>query len=431
MPIQFPGARPIARPMDVANRDVNANQMQTNNALINDAQRMKNQGLKTEMDDTERLKVAREMKVMAGRGIEMMNRGVPVDSFRNDLADWFMQRGMDVSRIPEAGSDPREFMEGFENLGRSADDVIASLVPQMQDLSAEDTPHAQRGLDGEVNVVGFRERGPNSNMQDWAKLQEIGNEFGVDSDEYRQYAAMVVTPKYGSIAGVPSQYGTGGSSTPLSTQPAELDFTQREAQAKEQGSRAGQPTTAQEKIDAAYAPEYIAFTQGGYQDAIKGIEQLGAVQIELNDPNADLSGWAVASQPDILLSVTNPEALQAREQVEEVVQRNLRLILGAQFTEKEGVRLIARAYNPWMEEKYNAIRINRLVKSIREAANAKVAAAKHYEQHGTLKGFESKVNYSYSDFYDVLDDQTPLSVGDVYKGRTYLGGNPKERSSWE
>ena len=153
MALQLPGVRPIQNPVDIANRHVQANQMQTNNALINDAQRMKNQGLKTDYADAEKLKIAREMKVMSERGKEMMKRGVPVESFRNDLADWFMQRGMDVSRIPEAGSDPREFMEGFDNLGRSADDIIAALGP-----APKPTTYSQpvTGLNAEGNPELYR-----------------------------------------------------------------------------------------------------------------------------------------------------------------------------------------------------------------------------------------------------------------------------------
>ena len=236
MPIQYPGGPRPQSPTDIANRHVNANQLQTNNALINDAHRMKNQGLKTDYADAEKLKIAREMKVVSERGIEMMNRGVPVDSFRDDLADWFMQRGMDVSRIPQAGSDSREFMEGFENLGRSADDIIAALAPQMQDINdSTEMPYAQRHpITGKVSMVGATPRGPTANMQDFQRLQEIGNQYGVESPEYQQFAAQLVTPKYGELGGVMNRFGSDGSAPePLSTREAEISFVADEAAARE------------------------------------------------------------------------------------------------------------------------------------------------------------------------------------------------------
>jgi len=432
--IQFPASRPVQSSMDIANRHVDASQRQQHNALVNDANRMQNQQTQGRFDDDKRLKTARMFKVVSERGMKMLEEDPNSYSrWMPDMVEKFREAGLPIEKLPPADSTGETVMEGLRNMSNIADDIMAELGQgQMQDITAENTPYAQRDPNsGAVGIVGSS--GGNSTAQirnEEYRARKIAEGSWTQNDQDR-FDASVRAPQYGDIAGVPSRFTGGNDPVPLSTQGAELDFAKREAQAREQGSRAGQPTTAQEKIDQAYAPEYVAFTQGGYQDAMKGIEQLTAVQAQLNNPSADLSGWQVASQPDIMLSVTNPEALQAREQVEEVVQRNLRLILGAQFTEKEGVRLIARAYNPWMDEKYNAIRINRLVKSITEAADAKVAAAKHYEEFGTLKNFESKVNYVITDFYDVLDDQSQLTIGDTYKGRKYLGGNPKERSSWE
>ena len=180
MPIQFPGARAIQNPMDTANRQVNANQMQVSNALVNDAQRMQNKGLKTSYDDAERLKIAREMKVMSERGQQMIQQGRPYESFRGDVADKFMEWDMDVSKIPQPGGDPREVMEGFTNLGQMADDVIAALAPQMQDIAAEDIPAAQRDpWSGEVTRTGAPNSG-NARLDFFNTLSEYAGETGPD-----------------------------------------------------------------------------------------------------------------------------------------------------------------------------------------------------------------------------------------------------------
>lgn len=242
------------------------------------------------------------------------------------------------------------------------------------------------------------------------------------------WSAANAVPKIEQIAGVPTPVVGGVPQAPLSTIEQEADAAQRMAQAREAGTREGKPSDAQTVIDKEFAKEYAAFSFGGFTDAEKGVSQLRDVQTQLSAGTQNLTGWQVASQPDIMLAQTNPEALNAREQVEEVVQRNLRLILGAQFTEKEGVRLIARAYNPWLDEKYNLIRINRLLKQMEDGLSAKIGAARYYEQNGTLAGYTTPM-LSIEDLHKSLDNQK-LSPGDTYKGKTYIGGNPKDKNSW-
>ena len=83
--------------------------------------------------------------------------------------------------------------------------------------------------------------------------------------------------------------------------------------------------------------------------------------------------------------------------MEEVVQRNLRLVLGAAFTEKEGERLISRAYNPKLDEKENKKRVGRLMESIQKAMDEKLNQRDYFQRSGTLKGY----NYR------------PISIGSI------------------
>jgi len=112
--------------------------------------------------------------------------------------------------------------------------------------------------------------------------------------------------------------------------------------------------------------------------------------------------------PDFVTSITHPQAVNTREQVEEVVQRNLRVILGAQFTQKEGDRLIARAYNPRLSEAENAKRLGRLIVSMDRAAKAKLAAADYFERNGTMKGYRGSTSFSLADIEADIDGGTDL-----------------------
>ena len=160
-------------------------------------------------------------------------------------------------------------------------------------------------------------------------------------------------------------------------------------------------TPAQEAIDKKFAEDYVSWKGGGGQDTAAQIAQLKPV-IQALEAGQPITGMKVAVQPDLLLAMTNPKALQSREQVEEVVQRNLRAVLGAQFTEREGERLIARAYNPKLPPEENASRLRRLFLQMSTAAEQKQAMVDHVDQYGTLRGFTGKMP-SVQDFYQAIE----------------------------
>jgi hypothetical protein len=164
-------------------------------------------------------------------------------------------------------------------------------------------------------------------------------------------------------------------------------------------------TPGQESIDKKFADDYVSWKSGGGQDMTSQVAQLKPV-IEALESGQPITGIQVAVQPDLLLAITNPRALQSREQVEEVVQRNLRAVLGAQFTEKEGERLISRAYNPKLAPEENAKRVRKLFLQMSTAAEQKQAMVDYFDQNGTLRGFTGKMP-SVQDFYKAIEGETP------------------------
>lgn len=166
----------------------------------------------------------------------------------------------------------------------------------------------------------------------------------------------------------------------------------------------------QEAVDREYGKHYSKFyATGQIADAMKNLSQLGAVSKRLKDvdegkSDENLTGPILGRAPDFVKSFTNPDSIAVREDVEEVVQRNLRVILGAQFTEKEGVRLIARAYNPNLDEGINHKRISRLIKAMRNALEMQNKAGEYFEENGTLRGFKGTTEFSILDLSDAMDD---------------------------
>jgi hypothetical protein len=124
-------------------------------------------------------------------------------------------------------------------------------------------------------------------------------------------------------------------------------------------------------------------------------------------------------------------------------------ILGAQFTEKEGVQLIKRSYDEGLSEEQNLARLNAMIMQLEAAANAKEQMIDHFVKKGTLAGMERISMPTAQDFRDAMDAAAPrvtpvkegeeiaapaaasLQVGQVVDGHEYLGGNPAEKSSWK
>lgn len=207
-----------------------------------------------------------------------------------------------------------------------------------------------------------------------------------------QYQQRLMTGEFGNDQGAPSRARAALE--------AELDRDwsvrrERDKMRFDQESRTfsedRKPTEAQKAVDTTFGKEYAEWVAGGgMADTKRQIVQLEEVLGKLKS-GANLTGPFIGNMPDAVLNVFNPASIETRNAVEEVVQRNLRLVLGAQFTEKEGERLIARAYNPALSEEENAKRVGRLLEQIKAGAAAKASAAQYYEQNGTLRGWSGKL----------------------------------------
>ena len=173
---------------------------------------------------------------------------------------------------------------------------------------------------------------------------------------------------------------------------------------EEKNGKLGKQSKGQDAIDKEFAKTFVSWETGGKADVTKNLTQLKSVAQRLASGKENLTGAAIGRVPDLIKAATHPEAIDVRDQVEEVVQRNLREILGAQFTEKEGIRLIARAYNQNLDEDVNLRRVNRLIEQIQKGAEAKQASVDYFGEHDTLKGFKGK-RFSIADIDKALDEE--------------------------
>lgn len=168
-----------------------------------------------------------------------------------------------------------------------------------------------------------------------------------------------------------------------------------------------EPTAGQKAIDTEAGKELAGFLTGGFADAQKNLNQVkGVLDTLKNRGDRSFTGTEFAFVPGFADAVVAPDATALRERVEEVIQRNLREVLGAQFTEKEGERLIARAYNQNLSEEENISRLEALVKQMETAMNQKMQAAEYFNSNGTLQGFSGALP-SIADFDTALDAIAP------------------------
>jgi hypothetical protein len=254
---------------------------------------------------------------------------------------------------------------------------------------------------------------PSAPIQNFNQRQKLVEQYGDDSKEVKVFDNYVRSLPFLNTGPSFVQPGVAGSGTTPAVigrglNPGEQPKVREEqAAAHERGAAIGARETGvspgQKAIDDAFGKEYATIVAGGgMADPEKNLAQLDAIRGRLEASSSGKSGESLTGPilgrvPDAVKSFTNPSSLDVKQQVEDVVQRNLRTVLGAQFTENEGTRLIERAYNPSLDEKTNAMRLGRLTGALRKGLQAKIDAAKYFESNGTLFGYEGAKQFTLDD----------------------------------
>lgn len=297
---------------------------------------------------------------------------------------------------------------------------------------------AEWGIPENVGPVMLTEKGPQpivggaSNMFEGNSLPAQGLNYLVQTGELtRQQAAEVASGKSITLSDGSEIFMAPQG---LARRPAQPNIQQSQPPVQPQQGQdnpyatvIGKPgsSSGQKAVDAAFAKEYAEWVgQGGASDTFKQIAQLEDVANALESGNDNISGWFVGNMPDAINTIANPDAVKYRERVEEVVQRNLRLILGAQFTKEEGERLIKRSFNPRLDEKENATRIRALLQQMNLAAQQKADASRYFEENGTLQGWRGKLP-SLSDFESIFSTDDRQGDGQTVQPGVD-GGQPQQ-----
>lgn len=150
----------------------------------------------------------------------------------------------------------------------------------------------------------------------------------------------------------------------------------------------GRSSEGQKSIDKAFGQDFNEWNSRGRSTLSKNLDRLKRVKATLKEREDDFvgtSGRMTGRLPDWLRS---EESVRLREDVQAAAQGALRATLGAQFTEKEGERIMNAAYNEKLSPAENIRKIDDAIKEL--AANAKSMddRGQYFERNrGSLAGW--------------------------------------------
>jgi len=150
------------------------------------------------------------------------------------------------------------------------------------------------------------------------------------------------------------------------------------------------PTPMQTAVDKNWADDLVNWQINGAANFGKQMTQLDGAVKRLKG-GEELTGPGTTLLPGPMRDWFGQAGKDVQQQIQEIVQGSLREVLGAQFTQKEGEGIMARTFDPTLEEGVNAQRAERLIAQLQLAAQQKNKALEYYNANGTMNGYQGHV----------------------------------------
>ena len=182
-------------------------------------------------------------------------------------------------------------------------------------------------------------------------------------------------------------------------------------------------TEAENQTDKEMAKQFTSWgTKGGRFQDISDIDQIDQVIQAMMD-GKDLTGnFLTRMLPQPLEAVMSKDKVMAEQDILSIVQRNLRAILGAQFTENEAKRIMERAWDPALGQDVLLKRAKRMV-GVLKAKQSELNRAYAYWRKEELdidnlfiKPARSMVGYEQQDFMTADDFLKTIAIDQPQSG---------------
>ena len=170
-------------------------------------------------------------------------------------------------------------------------------------------------------------------------------------------------------------------------------------------------TPAQTSIDKKFGEMYDDMViKGGFAGVEANLKNLaGAATTLKNDPN--VTGGAIGLTPRFFVDRLNPDTARTRDQILSTVNETLKQIYGAQFTEKEGERILNQTFNPALPPAENLRRLDLLIEKLQKAAAQKAELIREYEAKGTISQYKFRPEDLSISAFNIDDASTKSTAG--------------------
>jgi hypothetical protein len=147
---------------------------------------------------------------------------------------------------------------------------------------------------------------------------------------------------------------------------------------------------AEESRDKTAGTALAKWDDSGRATVTSNITALDSITKGLEDGQIKTRGFidALPFGSDWARAIVNPEAQDAKNRVEGVIFQTLKETLGAQFTEREGKRLVEASYNPMLDPTANAARLRDYSNGLKKAVEARESQMAYLKENKTLQGYD-------------------------------------------
>jgi len=149
----------------------------------------------------------------------------------------------------------------------------------------------------------------------------------------------------------------------------------------------------EKKRDETFAKQYTDFSSSkGLPVVEKNLARLRAAKEDLQrriDEGDTGDDRFYGRLPDVFKF---EEDISLRDAVHSSAVGALRATLGAQFTEKEGTRIMNQSFNETLSAKENLKRVQLALDELESGKEGMIDQGKYFEQYGTLKGYKLPTN---------------------------------------